>query len=459
MLFAGPSPADFTVLVPDGGRSLLAHSGDTLSDGSSILRGSFDNIYWIPTGPGDGHLFINHELVYPDGGMSRLTYSSDFGITGGSDWVVGTHFNCSGLISPTGTLLSCEEHPPADSLGLGFVIEVNPLTPNRWERRPAMGRFSHESVILDPWTGDYYMTDDSYNGVFFRYVPVNGSLVHGDLYAFREPTQDWVQITDPINAEAEAVALGATTHQRPEDLVYNPIDDSIYIMITGNWNIPEVRMGYILQFDPRTQTMTHWLDGDGTVLANPDNVTVDSHGNLLVHEDQYPMNAQDFGPNELLLVRLDKTIEPILRGNDLFGEMAGLVFAENDNHFFINWMNGEAGSELYEVRCPQGWNAGAVGVADNPAPRAEVRLIAGPNPFGTQTVIEAIGQTGADLRLDIVDVRGSIVRTLVHGGAGRLRISWDGRDAGGHSLPAGTYFARLTQSGHPAAATKLVLVP
>jgi flagellar hook assembly protein FlgD len=74
-------------------------------------------------------------------------------------------------------------------------------------------------------------------------------------------------------------------------------------------------------------------------------------------------------------------------------------------------------------------------------------------------MIEAIGQTGADLRLDIVDVRGSIVRTLIRGGEGRLRISWDGRDAGGHSLPAGTYFARLTQSGHPAAATKLVLVP
>ncbi|HWN83259.1 MAG TPA: alkaline phosphatase PhoX, partial [Candidatus Udaeobacter sp.] len=378
VLFAGPSPADISVLVPEATNRVLARSGDTLSDGFSQLRGSFDNIYWVPLSFGGGHLFINHELVYPDGGMTRLTYDPDFGITSSMDWVTGTHFNCSGMISPTGTLLSCEEHPPADSLNLGYVIEVNQSAPNRWEKRPAMGRFSHESVIMDPWTGDYYLTDDSYNGVFFRYVPVNGSLINGTLYAFREDTQDWVQINDLVNAEAEALALGATTHQRPEDLAYNPLDDAIYIMITGNWNVVDTRLGYILRFDPRTQTMTRWLDGDGINLANPDNVVVDSHGNLLVHEDQYPANAAEFGPNELLLIRLDKTIEPILRGNDLWGEMAGLAFAENENHFFINWMNGLNGSELCEVFCPPGWNAGPVGIADQPVPRAEVRLIAGP---------------------------------------------------------------------------------
>jgi hypothetical protein len=474
LVIARPSPADITPLVPNASRALLARSGDSLSDGSAVLRESFDNIYWRPIGlgTGNGNLFINHEVNYPLGGMSRLTYTAEVGITWAMDWVIGTHFNCSGCFTPIGTILSCEEHPPADSLDLGYVVEVNPLIPGRWERKRAMGRFSHESVALDPWTGDYYLTDDSYDGVFFRYVPLNGSLDFGDLYAFREPTNDWVLVTDLVHTEDEAIALGATTHPRPEDLVYNPMDDSFYIMITGNYNIPEVRMGYILRFDPRTQTMTRWLDCDGPVLANPDNVTVDSYGSLLVHEDQFPMNASDFGPNELLLIRLDKSIEPILRGNDLTGEMAGLAFAESENHFFINWMNGAAGSELFEIFCPPGWNAPPVGVPETPAPRAEVRLIAGPNPFGRETVLEVVGAAdggrdiSAVLRLDIVDVRGSIVRTLLGGGAStggtaggnRVRVTWDGRDAGGRSMGPGTYFARLTRDGRPAASAKLVLV-
>jgi hypothetical protein len=475
MLVAGPTPADITPLLPNAHRALLARSGDTLSDGATLLRASFDNIYWLPTGGGNGHLFINHELVYPMGGMSRLIYTAEVGITHGMDWVTGTHFNCSGCFTPSGKILSCEEYPPPDSLDLGHVIEVHPLSPERWERKRAMGRFSHESVIIDPWTGDYYMTDDSYNGVFFRYVPVNGSLNVGDLFAFREPTNDWVQVTDLVHAEEEAIALGATTHQRPEDLVYNPVDDAIYIMITGNYNLPEVRMGYILRFDPRTQTMTRWLDGDGPVMANPDNVEVDSYGNLLVHEDQFPMNGADFGPNELHLIRLDRSIEPILRGNDLLGEMAGLAFAESENHFFINWMNGAEGSELYEVYCPLGWNAPPVGVPEAPAPRAEVRLIAGPNPFGRETMLEILGSVGTGagggeaLRLDIVDVRGAIVRTLLVGqtsragasdptGGPRMRVPWDGRDASGRSVAPGTYFARLTRGGRPAASAKLVLV-
>jgi hypothetical protein len=476
-LLAGPTTADVTVLVPHATRSLLARSGDTLSDGVTLLRSSFDNLYWYPTGGGNGHLFINHELVYPLGGMSRLTYTAEVGITAGMEWVTGTHFNCSGCFTPWGTMLSCEEHPPADSLGLGFVIEVYPDSPNRWGRKEAMGRFSHESVVIDPWTGDYYLTDDSYTGVFFRYVPENGSLDSGDLFGFREPTGDWVQITDMVHAEEEAIALGATTHQRPEDLAYNPLDDAIYIMITGNYNLPEVRMGYILRFDPRTQTMTRWLDGDGPVLANPDNVEVDSYGNLLVHEDQFPMNGADFGPNELLLIRPDKSIVPILRGNDLLGEPAGLTFADNENHFFINWMNGVQGSELFEIYCPQGWNAPPIGVPETPGPatpRAEVRLIAGPNPFGRETMIEILDSAaeragGEHLRLDVVDVRGAIVCTLFagamgtsggagHGGGSRMRVPWDGRDAGGSSLPPGTYFARLTKNGRQVASAKLVLV-
>ena len=50
--------------------------------------------------------------------------------------------------------------------------------------------------------------------------------------------------------------------------------------------------------------------------------------------------------------------------------------------------------------------------------------------------------------LNIYDVSGRIVRTLVnnHVGAGYYRISWDGRDTHGKSLSSGIYFAKIYTS-------------
>jgi Bacterial protein of unknown function (DUF839)/FlgD Ig-like domain len=465
VIVAVPVAADVAIGIPGATHWVLATSGDSLSDGTGVLPSGFDNIYWLPTGAGgDGYLFINHEIDFPNGGMSRLRYKSlGGGITERLRWFTGTHFNCSGCFTPHGTILSCEEHPDDGNFDQGWVLEVSPTQPDTWTPRRAMGRFSHESVIVDPVTGDYYMTDDSYAGVFFRFVVQGEDLDSGDLYAYREPTQDWVRITDMPLAQEQALSLGATPYPRLEDLAYNHVDDAIYIMVTGKSN-DDTRMGYILRYDPRGQIMTQWLEGDGPVMANPDNVEVDSWGNLLVHEDMYPVNMAEYGANEVLLVRLDKTIQPVLQGTDMLGEPSGLAFAGGDNRFFINWLNGAAGSELIEVVMPQGWNQPAVGVPPSaPAAPAVLRLSAAPNPFYAGTTIEAFG-TGASpaegVRIVILDVRGAHVRTLASGPhvGERFRVHWNGRDHQGRPVASGTYFAQLAGSKRGSATAQLVLL-
>lgn len=75
-----------------------------------------------------------------------------------------------------------------------------------------------------------------------------------------------------------------------------------------------------------------------------------------------------------------------------------------------------------------------------------------PNPFNPSTTVpylvpESVG--AASVQLDILDLRGRAVRTLVSGvrSAGKHQAVFDGRDAAGHLLASGSYLARLRVDG------------
>jgi len=76
-----------------------------------------------------------------------------------------------------------------------------------------------------------------------------------------------------------------------------------------------------------------------------------------------------------------------------------------------------------------------------------------PNPFNPRVRIPyEVGGTAGDARvvLEILDLRGRVVRTLVQAtqSAGRRHEAvWDGTDAAGRHLASGTYLARLTVDG------------
>lgn len=92
--------------------------------------------------------------------------------------------------------------------------------------------------------------------------------------------------------------------------------------------------------------------------------------------------------------------------------------------------------------------------SDAPVTAAASRLLPGyPNPFNPMTTIPfqlADGQGGLAVKLEILDVRGRVVRTLVDGfrSAGiRHEVQWDGTDETGRRMPSGTYMSRLRVGG------------
>jgi len=68
-----------------------------------------------------------------------------------------------------------------------------------------------------------------------------------------------------------------------------------------------------------------------------------------------------------------------------------------------------------------------------------------PNPFNPSTEIAFSMSEDSAATLEIIDVRGSLIRAIALGDltAGSHSISWNGRDDNGRNVASGTYFARL----------------
>ena len=134
----------------------------------------------------------------------------------------------------------------------------------------------------------------------------------------------------------------------------------------------------------------------------------------------------------------------------------GVVTADNlllDSQIAISSFGLDQGGELYICSYAEAQTSGIYRFAGNPQTSAgeESRLPAAfaldqnfPNPFNPSTTIDFHLPVSAPVRLEVFDVLGRKVATLVDGErqAGRSRVTWDARDAS-----SGVYFYRLSWAG------------
>jgi hypothetical protein len=117
---------------------------------------------------------------------------------------------------------------------------------------------------------------------------------------------------------------------------------------------------------------------------------------------------------------------------------AGECTAQTHPHQYLG-----DGTECVPNPCP------ALGVTPGDAGRKIGLLAPVPNPFHAATTISFQLAQAGPVRLEIFDLTGRLVRTLVRGPApfGSSTATWDGRAEDGSRVIAGVYFCRLSHSG------------
>ncbi|HHZ15804.1 MAG TPA: T9SS type A sorting domain-containing protein, partial [Candidatus Cloacimonetes bacterium] len=81
-----------------------------------------------------------------------------------------------------------------------------------------------------------------------------------------------------------------------------------------------------------------------------------------------------------------------------------------------------------------------------------------PNPFNPNTNIRYQLKEAGDVKIDIFNARGQLVRSFsrTHDAAGYYQINWDGRDSSGKAVSSGVYQYRMS-SGKYRSTKKMVL--
>ena len=132
----------------------------------------------------------------------------------------------------------------------------------------------------------------------------------------------------------------------------------------------------------------------------------------------------------------------------------GLGLPDLDLAGQIRISNGRVDVGAYE------WCASA-GIPEQARDVAGPRWGISPNPVTQGSAISFELEYSDEVELHIFDLTGRIVRTLAlrHRSAGRQHVCWDGHDAQGAPLRAGTYFCRLRGGHVRGPAAKLLMLP
>lgn len=379
-----PTSQTSKLIIPaEHAYQMILKEGDSYTEGGGMVGGLNDFTGYVPKNSSsvDGYLSVNHETNPGGVTMAEINYNpttklwqltKSRGVSFSAPSLVQTIRNCSGGVTPWGTIVTAEESVTGNDTNAdgykdyGWLIEIDPATAQVITTNPdgskgklwQMGIMNHENVVINnAGTAAYYGEDGGTHMIYKYVMDTPNNLSSGNLYVLKldqglsngnpvTTTGTWIQIpnktkADQNNTAALAQSLGGTQFNGAEDVEISPIDGKIYFAAKGlnkvyrlqdnGTTVSQVETfvgGLTTQYSFNTaqgvKTET-WGDGN-------DNLTFDELGNLWV--------LQDGGKNYIWVVAPDHTqANPKVR---LFASMpagsepTGLTFTPDHKFGFFS---------------------------------------------------------------------------------------------------------------------------
>jgi hypothetical protein len=380
------------LLLPEGftGR-IVARGGEPVGDTGYLWHVFPDGAATFEDGDGGWYYVCNSEVFTPDGmgGASAIHFDADGEILDAYRVLEGSTANCAGGPTPWGTWLSCEEKPDS----LGQVWECDPTGERPAEARPALGRWRHEAVAVDPDGEALYLTEDDPGGKLYRFTPD----AYPDLSAGRldaavvgaDGSVEWVEVADPSaeSGPTQQQVPGATTFPGGEGIWYH--EGTVVFTSKGDNRV------HALDVAEQRHSLL-WDGTSDTPLGGVDNVTVAAgSGDVFV--------AEDGGNLEVVLITPEGDVVPFLRVTDPdhgVSELTGPCFSPDGTRLYFSSQRGPTPKIVADIAAEQGLTI------DSPAPLGGVTWeVTGPfrgagdsggAPSPTTTIARATGSSSGE---------------------------------------------------------------
>lgn len=285
------------VRLPPGFRSrIIARSSQPVAGTGYVWHNAPDGGACFGSDDGGWVYVSNSEITIRrgGGGVSAVRFDKSGKIIDAYSILSGTDNNCAGGRTPWNTWLSCEE------VDRGLVYECNPFQAGQGVVRPALGRFKHEAVTVDPVNQQLFLTEDEPDGAFYRFIPDNklpdlssGTLQTAGVYKRGKSFYvEWLDVPDsqaktkPARYQVE----GTTIFKGGEGIAWH--DSKVYFTTKGDnrvWSYNTDTQQIEVLYDAYTSPTPH--------LKGVDNVAITATGDVLVAEDNGDMQIVLLTPN------------------------------------------------------------------------------------------------------------------------------------------------------------------